>query len=104
MSGRDRVGILVARVVEMYDLLQAFEVAVVKEHLLEVGSGGFGGGTLCRCQRYVAPFCYLLLAVDSRRILFPTHFCIRAGSEAASEYGPKSYVTVADAIRVCRDS
>src|SRR5260370_18159719 len=48
MSGSDRVRILVARVVEMYELLQALNVAVVKEALLEVRNGGFGGGTLRR--------------------------------------------------------
>src|SRR5260370_13608559 len=36
MSGSDRVRILVAGIVEMYKLLQALNVAVVKETLLEV--------------------------------------------------------------------
>jgi hypothetical protein len=40
MTGSDRVRILVARVVEMHDLLQALEVAVVKESFLKIGSGG----------------------------------------------------------------
>src|SRR5258708_1178123 len=50
MSGSDRVCILIARIVEMYELLQALNVAVVKESLLEVGPGGFGSRTLWRCQ------------------------------------------------------
>ena len=54
MSGSNRVRILVACVVEVYDLLQALKVAVVKELLLEVGTGGFGGRALRRCQGHVA--------------------------------------------------
>src|SRR5260370_4359635 len=50
MSESDRVRIFVARIVEMYELLQALNVAVVKEALLEVRTRGFAGGTFTRCQ------------------------------------------------------
>src|SRR5260370_41811378 len=40
MSGSDRVRILVARIVEMYELLQALNVAVVKKALLQVRTAG----------------------------------------------------------------
>ncbi len=49
VSGSDWLGKAgVARVVEMYELFQALDVAVVKEPLLEVrfSGAGFGGGTL----------------------------------------------------------
>ena len=53
VSRSDRVGKAgVACVVEMYELLQALDVAVVKELLLEVWFPGpsFGGGTLPWCH------------------------------------------------------
>src|ERR1700758_759647 len=54
VSGSDRVGETgVTRVVEMYQLFQALDVAVMKELLLEVRfpRAGFGGGALWRGHR-----------------------------------------------------
>src|SRR5205809_945491 len=68
MSGSDRVRILVSRIVEMYELLQALNVTVVKESLLEVRTGGFGGRTLFWCQRHVARGNHLHLALPSNSL------------------------------------
>jgi hypothetical protein len=46
MPGGDRIGVFVTRVVEMDDLLQALKVAVVREFLLKIGTGRFGGWAL----------------------------------------------------------
>src|SRR5260370_7972306 len=83
MSGSDRVRILVARVVEMYELLQALNVAVVKEPLLEVGPGGFGCSTLWRWQCHGGHRHHLHLAVDSWPPLPPTHVRVWAGNQPA---------------------
>src|SRR5260370_14514885 len=64
VSGSDRERKLVARVVKVYELLQALEIAVVKEPLLEIRSqAGFGGGTLCRCDGHHAGPRYMQLAL-----------------------------------------
>src|SRR5258708_21192904 len=53
MSGSDRVRKLVPRIVEVYELLQALDIAVVKEGLLEIWCGaGLGGGTLLRVHAH----------------------------------------------------
>src|ERR1700737_3328888 len=65
MSGSERIRILVARIVEMHELLQTLNVAVVKEPLLEVWPGGFGGRTLRRWHGHVARRSHLHLAADS---------------------------------------
>src|SRR6266849_5508904 len=100
MSGSDPVRILVARIVEMYELLQALNVAVVKEALLEVRTGGFGGGTLRRCHRDVARRSHLHLAVDSWCVLSPTDIRIGAGTEPAPEKSPESQISVPEAVRI----
>src|SRR5258708_37634862 len=100
MSGSDRVRILVARVVEMYELLQALNLAVVEKTLLEVRPGGFGSRTLWRCQRHVARRRHLHLAVDSWRVLPPTHVRVGAGTEPAPEESPESQISVAEAVRI----
>src|SRR5438132_6609264 len=50
VSGSDVKRIYVARVVEVDELLQALDIAIVKELLLEVRPGRLGGGTLWRCH------------------------------------------------------
>ena len=104
MSGSDRIGILVARIVEMHELLQALNVAVVKEPLLEVRPGGFGGRTLWRCHCHVARRRHLHLAVDSRCVLPPTRVRGGTGTEPASEESPKSQISVAEPIRIGGES
>ena len=74
VSRSDRVSKAgVARVVEMYELLQALDVAVVKELLLEVRfpGAGFGGGTLRGCHCCIAHRGYLKLTVNTGCILYP---------------------------------
>ncbi len=46
VAGSDIEGVDIARVVEMHQLFQALDVAVVEKLLLEVGPWGFGGRTL----------------------------------------------------------
>src|SRR6266478_7886921 len=100
MSGSDRVCILIARIVEMYELLQALNVAVVKEPLLEVGPGGFGSRTLWRCQCHVARRNHLHLAVDRWCVLPPTHVRVGTGTEPAPEESPESQISVSEAVRI----
>src|SRR3984893_15997458 len=73
VRGRQRV----SRVIEMYELLQALDVAVVKEFLLEiryrlavgVELAGLGGWALRRCQGNIARCRHLELPVGARRKL-----------------------------------
>src|SRR5258708_11277866 len=98
MSGSDRVRILVARIVEMYELLQALNVAVVKEALLEVRTGGFGGGTLRRCHRDVARRSHLHFAVDSWCVMSPTDIRIGAGTQPPPQKNPHYHISVPPAV------
>jgi len=75
MSGSDIIGIYVARVIEVDELFQALDVAVVKELFLEIAdilavhdrAWSLGRGTLWRCHRHIARRRHLELAVNSRR-------------------------------------
>src|SRR6266446_5393746 len=89
VSGSDGERKLVARVVEMDELLQALDVAVVKELLLEVRlpGAGFGGGTLWRRHGHIAHRRHLLPAVHPRCQLRPSRVRVGGGAEAASEEG-----------------
>src|ERR1700733_14238502 len=84
----------------MYDLLQALKVSVVKELLLEVRTGSFGGRALRRCQRHVAQYRNLHLAVDSWCVLSPVPVRVGPGTESASKKGPESQVSIAEAVRI----
>src|SRR4029077_11023598 len=53
-SNVERNPLNVTRIVEVDELLQALDVAVVKELLLEVRPGRLGGGTLWRCHSHIA--------------------------------------------------
>src|SRR6266404_5642381 len=88
VSGSDREGKFVARVVEMDELLQALDVAVMKELFLEVGPGCLGGRTLWRCHRHIARRHYLLLAVDTRPKWYPILVRVGRGTEATSQERP----------------
>src|ERR1700730_17497465 len=88
VSGSDRVGKTgVARVVKMYELFQALDVAVMKELLLEVRFPGasFGGGTLPRCHRDIASCGHLELTVNTWRKLYPCPVFDGAGAETTSQ-------------------
>src|SRR5438067_1215983 len=87
----------VARVVEVDELLQALDVAVVKEFLLEVRPGRLGGGTLWRCQSHIARRRHLHFAVVERCKFSPSSIRAGPGTETASEEGPKSQISVAEA-------
>src|ERR1700730_15947565 len=100
MSGSDRIRILVARIVEMHELLQALNVAVVKEPLLEVWPGGFGGRTLWRRHGHLARRRHLHLGVDHRGVLPPTHIWVGTRTEPASEERSKSQISVAETVRI----
>ena len=50
MSGRDRIRILVARIVEMHDLFQALEVAIVKAGLRSNCVLWLPGARFANCQ------------------------------------------------------
>src|ERR1700680_1825192 len=100
MSGSHRVRILVARIVEVYELLQALDVAVVKEPLLEIRAGCFGRGTLRRCHRHVARRRHLHLAVDTWRVLFPTAVRAGSGTESTSQETPQSQISVSESVRI----
>src|SRR5882757_1920745 len=75
MSGSDIIGIYVARVIEVDELFQALDIAVVEELFLEIAdilavhdrAWSLGRGTLWRCHRHIARRRHLELAVNSRR-------------------------------------
>src|ERR1700746_621388 len=69
---------LVARVVEVDELLQAFDITVVKELFLEVRPGCFGSGALWWCHSHIARRRHLHLAVGSWGKLYPGR--VRVGS------------------------
>ena len=106
VSGSDWVGKGgVARVVKMYDLLQALEVAVMKERLLEVGFGaGFGGGALRRCRRHIANRGHLELTVNHWRILNPVPVWVGARAETTSQESSHSQISVAETVRIPDES
>src|SRR5207245_1697594 len=86
VSGGDVEGIEIARIVEVHELLQALDVSIVEELLLEVGPWRLGG-TPWRCHGRVARRGHLELAVDARRKLRPGRVRVGGGTEAASEEG-----------------
>src|SRR5207302_339478 len=96
LSALDRHPIHVARVVEVDELLQALDVAVVEELLLEEGSGRLGGTTRRR-HGHIARCRDLELAVDFRGQRYPLRVGVWSGSETTSEEGPHSQVSVAEA-------
>src|SRR3984893_7120037 len=100
MSGSDRIRILVARIVEMHELLQALNVAVVKDPLLEVWPGGFGGRTLWRCHSHIARTRHLHLAVDTWRGLSPIRVRVGPRAKAAPEESSQTQISVAEAIGI----
>src|SRR5690349_9517488 len=76
---------VVTRIVEMNELLQAFDVAVVEERLLEVRSRGFRGRALGRHQGHVACRGRLKLTFRLRPEFDPVPVRIRTGTETASQ-------------------
>src|SRR6266852_6290219 len=90
----------VTSIVEMYKLLQALDVAVVKELLLKVRPGGLGGGTLRRCHSHIARRRHLHLAVDRWCEFSPSNVRVGGGTETASEEGPHAQVSIAEAERI----
>src|SRR5580704_17731286 len=81
----------------MDELLQALDVAVVKELLLEIGSGRLGGGTLFRSHRHIASCRRLHLAVGRRCTRYPCRVRLARGAGAASEEIAQSKISVAEA-------
>src|SRR5262249_44177172 len=71
VPGSNVVFVFVPRVVEVDQLLQALDVAVMKELLLKVRPGCFGGRTLRWRHRHIACRRHLHLAVGTRGKLFP---------------------------------
>src|SRR5581483_10587325 len=92
VTRRNVVGVNVARVVEMHQLLQAFDIAIVEELLLEVRSwlavrvplASFGGGTLRRRQSHVARGRRLHLSVSEPRKSSPRSVRVRSGPKATA--------------------
>src|SRR6266851_8110928 len=87
MSGSDveRKFLYVTCVVEVDELLQALDVAVVKELLLKVRSRRLGGGTPWRRHSHIACRRYLHLAVGSGCLSSPSVVRAGPGTEAASQ-------------------
>src|SRR5260370_3744591 len=103
MSRSNGVRVLVARIVEMYELLQALNVAVVKEPLLEVRPGGFGSRTLWRCQCHLARRKHFPLAIDRRRVLPPTHALVGARNPPPPSKNPQTPISLSAALTVWRE-
>src|SRR4029077_12582183 len=92
--------------VEMYQLFQALDVAVMKELLLEVRfpGAGFGGGTLRRRHCHIAHRGHLKLAVNTRCKLYPVPVWVWAGAETTSEESSHSQISVAETVRIPDES
>src|SRR6266849_7199329 len=86
----------------MYELLQALDVAVMKELFLEVRfpGAGFGGGTLRRRHRHIASRGHLELAVNHWCKLYPRPVRVGAGTKTASEESSHSQISVAETERI----
>ena len=99
MSGSnvERKPRFVARVVEVDELLQALDVAIVKEPLLKIRPGRLGGGTPCRGHSHIARRRHLHLAVGQRCKLSPTCVRVGPGTGTASEEGPHAQVSKGEA-------
>src|SRR6266566_1548388 len=97
VSGSDVKRIYVACVVEVDELLQALDIAIVKELLLEVRPGRLGGGTLWRCHSHIARRRNLHLAVGKWCKLSPSYVRVGGGTETASEEGSHPQVSIAEA-------
>src|ERR1700758_1969668 len=109
VSGSDRVGKLgVARIVEVHQLLEALDVAVVEEFLLEVryrlpvrvGQAGLGGGTLRRGHCHIAHRGHLELAVNHWCQLYPVLVWVGGGAETASQESSHAQISVAETVRI----
>jgi len=88
----------VARIVEMYELFQALDIAIVKELFLEVRPRCFGCGTLRGRHGDVARRGRLHSAVPGWCKLCPLRIRIGPRAGTASEKRPYSEVPVAESI------
>jgi len=107
VSGSDRVGkACVPCVIEMYQLLEALDVAVMKEPLLEVrlSRAGFGGGTLRGCHRHIANRGHLELAINTWSKLYPCPVWVGTGAETTSQESSHSQISVAETVRIPDES
>ena len=77
--------VFVARVVEVDELLQALDVAVMKELLLEVRPWCLGRRTLRWRHSNIARSSHLHLAVGTRGKLCPGRVWVGGGTETAPE-------------------
>src|SRR5246127_1960393 len=92
----------------MYQLLQALDVTVVEEFLLEVryripvrvGQTGFGGGTLRRRHCHIAYRGHLELTVNHWCKLCPVPVWVGAGAETTSQESSHSQISVAETVRI----
>src|SRR3981081_3502325 len=89
VSRRDVKRKHVARIVEVDELLQALDVAIVEEPLLEVGPWCLGGTTWWR-HGHIARRRHLELAVGTRRQWYPLRVRVGSGTETASQEGAQS--------------
>jgi hypothetical protein len=89
----------IAGIVEMDELLEALDVAIVEELFLEIGSGRLRRGALWRRHRDIARRRSLHLAVAGWGKLYP----LRVGIGGASEKGPQSQVSVTEAVGIGRE-
>src|ERR1700683_4965998 len=83
----------------MNELLQALDITIVEELLLEVrlSRAGFRSGTLRRRHRDIASARHLELAVYAGRILCPIRIRVGGRSRAASEKSANSQISVPEA-------
>src|SRR6266404_8991575 len=84
----------------MHELLQALDVAVVKEFLLEVRPRSLGGGTLARCKRNIARRCGLHFTVGSGCIFYPRRVRVGRRPEAAAQESPESIIRETITFRI----
>ena len=98
VSRGDLERVHIARIVEMNELLETLDVAIVEELFLEIGSGRLGRRTPRRCHRHIARRRRLHLAVAGWGVLYP----LRVWIGGVSEKGAQSQISVAKAVGIGR--
>src|SRR5215831_2549045 len=89
----------------MDELLQAFDVSVVKESLLKVRSGaGLSGGALRRRHGHIARGGHLELTIDSRSKLYPGRVRVWRGSGSASQEIAEPQISDAEGEGIRREA
>src|SRR5580700_4086897 len=104
VSGFHFHAINVPGVIEVNELLEALDVTVVEELLLEVGPRRFGGWTLWRRQSHIACGTGLHSAIGRLCEWYPGGVRVGSGAETAAQESSQSQIGVCKTSRIGRKS